>query len=137
MDKHEVVIAGAGAVSAGGEDDAARRRARHGTLILYAVLYMASTRTQVYLTAEQRARIDRLIAREGHSLAWVVREALDQYLAGPAPDRARVLDSTFGALPDLTVPHRDEWERYPAGRQALELPGAAPRRRRTAPRRPA
>ena len=94
---------------------------------------MASTRTQVYLTAEQRRKIDERIARGGQSLAWIIREALDQYLAGPAPDRDAALAATFGALPDITVPARDEWNRYPAGPDALAItPGASkrPARRR-------
>ncbi len=38
---------------------------------------MATVRTQVYLTTEQRKRIDDLRARDGRSLAEVVRDALD------------------------------------------------------------
>ena len=86
---------------------------------------MVSTRTQVYLTEEQRRRIDELSARHGHSLAWIVREALDQYLAAPVLDRGGALDVTFGAVPGLTVPERDEWNRHPAGREAL-VPGSPP-----------
>ncbi|HEY8740321.1 MAG TPA: CopG family transcriptional regulator [Candidatus Dormibacteraeota bacterium] len=92
---------------------------------------MASTRTQVYLTEEQRRRIDDIVARDGHSLAWIVREALDIYLAGPAPDRRQALDATFGAVPDIAVPPREEWNRHPAGRNALVPAGGAPG---TAPR---
>lgn len=105
--------------------------------MMYAVLYMAATRTQVYLTAEQRRRIDDLIGRNGQSLAWVVREALDQYLAELSLDLQQALDATFGALPDITVPPREEWNRYPAGPDALAstptVPAAGapkPRRRR-------
>ncbi|MGI8608944.1 MAG: CopG family transcriptional regulator [Candidatus Dormibacteria bacterium] len=83
---------------------------------------MAATRTQVYLTTEQRRRIDDLITRNGQSLAWVIREALDQYLAAPGADRQTALDATFGALPRLSVPSREEWNRFPAGRTALGLP---------------
>jgi hypothetical protein len=100
--------------------------------VLYAVLYMPSTRTQVYLTEAQRRAIDERIASDGHSLAWIIREALDQYLAGAAPDRGAAFDATFGALPDLAVPSREEWERYPAGSAALALAaaGTRPTRRR-------
>ncbi|MDQ6748273.1 MAG: ribbon-helix-helix domain-containing protein [Candidatus Dormibacteraeota bacterium] len=97
---------------------------------------MAATRTQVYLTEAQRRKIDQLIAREGHSLAWVVREALDQYLAGPTPDRQGALDATFGLLPDLAVPARGEWDRYPAGSRALVTAKPASPRARPSPRRP-
>ena len=94
--------------------------------MLYTVLYMASTRTQVYLTGEQRQRIDELVAREGHSLAWIVREALDRYLAGPASDRSAALDATFGSVPGITVPPRDEWNRFPAGPTAMATPDTPP-----------
>lgn len=72
---------------------------------------MSATRTQVYLTAEQRERIEALRRRDGRSLAEVVRAALDAYLVEPAVEREAALDSTFGALPDLEVPSRDEWDR--------------------------
>jgi hypothetical protein len=83
--------------------------------VLYTVLYMASTRTQIYLTAEQRAAIDAKIKREGKSLAWIVREALDQYLAPRPDDFEAILDRTFGTIPDLEVPPRTEWDRYAPG----------------------
>lgn len=96
--------------------------------MLYTVLYMSSTRTQVYLTEEQRRRIDERIASGGQSLAWIVREALDQYLAAPATDRAAALKGTFGALPGITVPPRDEWDRFPAGPAASTRVPAKPSR---------
>ena len=85
------------------------------------MLYMAATRTQVYLTEEQRRRVDELIASNGQSLAWVIREALDQYLAVPAGDPQLALDATFGALPAVSPPARIEWNRHPAGPRALLL----------------
>lgn len=53
-------------------------------------------------------------------MAEVIRAALDEYLAthGPAAkerERAetqRVLDETFGSMPDLEVPPREEWNRF-------------------------
>jgi hypothetical protein len=80
----------------------------------------ASTRTQVYLTQEQRDRIEALRARDGRTLAEVIRTALDEYLAthSPAADEAwraemqRVLDETFGIAPDFEVPPREEWDRF-------------------------
>lgn len=79
---------------------------------MYTVLYMAATRTQIYLTEEQRARIDALRGREGKSLAQIMREALDSYLDGqPGVDRQQSLKATFGSMPDLEVPSRDEWDR--------------------------
>jgi Ribbon-helix-helix protein, copG family len=79
--------------------------------MLYAVLYMAARRTQIYLTAEQRKRLDERRRRERRTLAELVREAVDAYLAERSVDPATALDSTFGALPKLEVPSRDEWER--------------------------
>jgi hypothetical protein len=78
---------------------------------MYTVLYMSSTRTQVYLTSEQRERIEALRAREGKTLAEVVREALDAYLSDKPGDPREVLETTFGSLPGLEVPSRDEWDR--------------------------
>ena len=69
-----------------------------------------STRTQVYLTDDQRRRIDELMETQGVTMAQVIRHALDQYL-GQQPDAGVALDSTFGADPDLDVPSRDEWDR--------------------------
>jgi hypothetical protein len=77
------------------------------------VLYMAAAlRTQIYLTPEQRERIEAIRKRDGRSLAEVVRAALDRYLAHEQqPDLLAALDATFGAIPDLAVPSRDEWDR--------------------------
>lgn len=72
---------------------------------------MASTRTQIYLTDTQRARLDEVALREGRSLADVIREAVDAYLSEAAPGSKQALEATFGALPDLEVPSRDEWDR--------------------------
>jgi hypothetical protein len=80
-------------------------------LVLYTVLYMAARRTQIYLTAEQRRRLDERRRRERRTLAELVREAVDAYLAERPFDTAAALNSTFGALPKLEVPSRDEWDR--------------------------
>lgn len=81
---------------------------------------MAATRTQVYLTEDQRREIEELRARDGRTMAEVVRAALDEYLAthGPAAaemrraKRQRVLDETFGIAPDFPYPNRDEPDRF-------------------------
>jgi hypothetical protein len=81
---------------------------------------MPATRTQVYLTEDQRREIEKLRARDGRTLAEVVRAALDEYLAthGPAAEEARrqetqrVLDETFGIAPDFPYPDRDEPDRF-------------------------
>jgi predicted transcriptional regulator len=69
-----------------------------------------STRTQIYLTDDQRRRIKEVASAEGVSMAEVIRRALDGYLDEQAePDKA--LAATFGVAKDLEVPSRDEWER--------------------------
>jgi len=72
---------------------------------------MSATRTQVYLTEEQRRRIDAFAAAEGVTMAEVVRRALDWFLESEAPDPQVALDATFGADPGASVPGRDEWDR--------------------------
>ncbi len=79
--------------------------------MLYNALYMAARRTQIYLTADQRKRLDERRRRERRTLAELVREAVDAYLADRSVDPATALDSTFGALPKFEVPSRDEWHR--------------------------
>ncbi len=71
---------------------------------------MSATRTQVYLTEEQRRRIDLVAKASGVTMAEVIRRALDEYLS-EEPDPSAVLVATFGADPDLAVPSRDEWGR--------------------------
>lgn len=71
---------------------------------------MTRTRTQVYLSVDQRRRLDERGRREGRPMASLVREALDAYLAD-VPDADAALEATFGVLPDLEVPGRDEWDR--------------------------
>ena len=69
---------------------------------------MASTRTQIYLTEEQRSRLDERARRDGLSMAHLVRDAVDAFLVGDDD-----LDATYGAAPGLVagIPSRDEWER--------------------------
>ncbi len=79
--------------------------------MLYDALYIASIRTQVYLTPDQRRRLDERRLRERRPLAELIREALDAYLADRTADPQDALDSTFGALPRLKVANRNEWDR--------------------------
>ena len=72
---------------------------------------MPSTRTQVYLTVEQRKRLDARGRRTGAPMARLIREAVDAYLAADSPDARAALDETFGSLPELELPDRDEWQR--------------------------
>jgi predicted DNA-binding protein len=78
--------------------------------VLDTALYMPSTRTQIYLTDDQRRKLDERARSQGWTLAHVIREAVDEYLADP-PDAEEALNATFGSLPDLTVASRDEWDR--------------------------
>jgi len=72
---------------------------------------MAATRTQVYLTVEQRDRLDELGRHSGKSLARVIRDAVDCYLEGAGSDIDEALKETFGVAPDIEVPSRSEWDR--------------------------
>jgi hypothetical protein len=72
---------------------------------------MSATRTQVYFTEEQRRELDDRAQREGKTLAQVVREAVDAYIAQEPPKLDVILDETFGSMPELDVPPRDEWDR--------------------------
>lgn len=73
------------------------------------MLYMPSTRTQIYLTDAQRRHLDDRGRRTGAPLARMIREAVDAYLAGDSLDPEAALDETFGTLPALDLPSRDEW----------------------------
>jgi predicted DNA-binding protein len=72
---------------------------------------MPSVRTQIYLTEDQRRRLDARGRRTAAPMARLIREAVDAYLADDQPDVQAALDETFGTLPDLQVPSRDEWNR--------------------------
>jgi predicted DNA-binding protein len=69
-----------------------------------------STRTQIYLTDEQRRRIDELAASQGVTMAEIIRRALDGYLDDQA-DPESALIATFAAVPDFSIPSRAEWDR--------------------------
>lgn len=71
---------------------------------------MAATRTQIYLTVEQRRRLDALRAERGETLAALIREAVDSYLEGSSDRNSEeALAETFGAAPGFEVPSRAEW----------------------------
>lgn len=79
---------------------------------MYNVMYMGALRTQIYLSEEQRAKIDELTTRTGQSLAEVVRAALDAYLPAETMAEYRAfLDEIAGTYPDFEVPPRSEWDR--------------------------
>jgi hypothetical protein len=80
-----------------------------------ALCCLSATRTRVYLTEEQRQRIDALAEAEAVTMAEIIRRALDSYLEDETPDPelalALALAATFGAAPDAAVPSRNEWDR--------------------------
>ena len=71
---------------------------------------MSATRTQVYLTEEQRRRIDEIAHADGVTMAQVIRRALDAYLAEDV-DASAALLATFNADPTAVGPDRGEWDR--------------------------
>ena len=71
---------------------------------------MSSTRTQIYLTDDQRRRIDQIAQANGLTMAEIVRRAVDDYL-DDEPDAEVALSATFGAAPGAEVPPRDGWRR--------------------------
>jgi hypothetical protein len=77
---------------------------------------MPSIRTQIYLTEDQRRRLDARGRRTGAAMAHLIREAVDAYLADDRPDADAALDESFGELPDISVPSRDEWVDKPGRR---------------------
>ncbi len=80
--------------------------------MLYILLYMGATRTQIYLTKAQRQKLDERRRREGKTLAAVIRDAVDAYVNGLDPrTMTAILDATFGAAPNFTVPSRTEWRK--------------------------
>ena len=72
-------------------------------------LYIGDTGS-VYLTEEQRRRIDAIVDAKGESLAEIVRKALDRYLEEEVADATTALAATFGADPGASPPDRDEWD---------------------------
>lgn len=72
---------------------------------------MSSQRTQVYLTRDQRRKLDARARREDKTLASVIRDAVDAYTAEEPQEVEQAIASTFGALPNLEVPRRSEWDR--------------------------
>lgn len=71
------------------------------------MVYMA-TRTQIYLTDEQRDRLAERARTRGVPVSQLIREAVDSMLEGQDD-----LDATFGSAPGIgaLVPPRSEWDR--------------------------
>ena len=81
---------------------------------------MSATRTQIYLQPSQRRRLDEIAGSQGSSLAAVVREAVELYIAQAPVDPTTALESTFGVAPDACFPGRDEWEARTGSLKAVE-----------------
>jgi hypothetical protein len=73
---------------------------------VYYVVYMA-TRTQIYLTDEQRARLRERARAAGVPMSQLIRDAVDAMLTEDDD-----LEATFGSAPDIgrRVPPRTEWD---------------------------
>ena len=70
-------------------------------------------RTQIYLDEDQDRRLERRAAAAGVTKSALIRSAIDRFLSrDPKPDELKdALEETFGALPGISVPSRDEWDR--------------------------
>jgi hypothetical protein len=44
-------------------------------------------------------------------MARLIREAVEVYLADDTAEVDAALEEAFGAMPDLEMPNRDEWDR--------------------------
>jgi Ribbon-helix-helix protein, copG family len=68
---------------------------------------LSSSRTQVYLTDDQRQRIDRVAATDGLTMSQVIRHAVDEYLDDrPDPDAALVATLVLPPTPSLLLETR-------------------------------
>lgn len=76
---------------------------------VYSMLYMASVRTQIYLTEQQRVRLNDRAQRQGVRMAQIIRDAIDSFLSTEDD-----VEATFGAAPDIArkLPSRDEWDQH-------------------------
>jgi hypothetical protein len=73
-------------------------------------------RTQITLTDTQYTRLRDESARSGHSLAELIRRALDErYETMPKIDRLRQLDSAFGGWADRSETGAEFVERVRSG----------------------
>ena len=70
-------------------------------------------RTQIYLDDDQDRRLQARARATGTTKSALIREAIDQFLKRRSrrADLGAHLDATFGSIPTIAVPSRDEWER--------------------------
>ena len=93
-------------------------------------MHMFTERTQVLLTPEQRARLERIARREGRSVGALIREAVEAYTA----PRAQPRDEALKALVAMDAPVAD-WATMKAEIEQGVMGEAVPPPRRAA-RRP-
>jgi hypothetical protein len=81
-------------------------------------------RTQIYLTSDQKARIEAIAKARSVPMALVIRDAVSHYLAASDPgERSRVLQQTFESVPEwkeqdglkLARDLRSQWSRPASG----------------------
>lgn len=86
-------------------------------------------RTQIYLTSEQKARIEAIAKSRSVPMADVIRDAVSHYLAVSDPgERSRVLQRTFGSVTEwkeqdgleLSRGLRSQWSRQASGSSQVE-----------------
>ncbi len=70
-------------------------------------------RTQIYLDEDQDAKLERRAAAVGVTKSALIRAAIDKFLSRERSplELEGALDETYGALPDIMAPDRDEWDR--------------------------
>jgi Ribbon-helix-helix protein, copG family len=75
---------------------------------VYSLVYMA-TRTQIYLTDEQRARLNERARTSGLPMSQLIRDAVDSFLSDEDD-----VEATFGSSPGIgsRIPSRSEWGRH-------------------------
>lgn len=82
-------------------------------------------RTQIYLSADQAAALDREARRRGQTRSHLIREAIDKvYLSDPEQDELRAaLDATFGQWKDDHESGEEYVDRIRSGDRLVELWG--------------
>jgi hypothetical protein len=70
-------------------------------------------RTQIYLDEDQDTKLERRARASGVTKSSLIRAAIASFLMrdGDSGQLQQALAETAGALPDLSVPSRDEWDR--------------------------
>jgi hypothetical protein len=82
-------------------------------------------RTQIYLSREQAAALDREARRRGQTRSHLIREAIDRvYFSEPSQDEVlEALEASFGAWKNRTETGEEYVERIRSGDRLAELWG--------------